>query len=376
MFIISKFRGRLFPILNCSRNILQAHVDSSGVSNFNAREKILQLALGNESTSNNPDIDVMLVGAEVMYFSRVLRTEKAIIVPKEWCSNLGAKQTFNSSPVAQKLMECYKPNIHLENETESIAKSLRLLRDSFQRENIPLVMTYGSLIESLRYHRRSPFDSDYDMSVRQDDWPRIEKILTKHAFNTSNRMRIFDLRPAAANLKLALACAINDSWRDPTLWTSFGNKLKFSNGYPVALNWAPYKAFMSDCGVYIDFYINGSDNEQFKAYPDGTVLYRPIEGILLQTVINCLPFLESVYHSSIELCMSKTDYYWKGELTSFPEYCTNMSVPCAWLDTIYPRVYKFDVPEKGLKMEVGLVNTLDGECLVRSIFYTQNIGFR
>ncbi|VDO03989.1 unnamed protein product [Rodentolepis nana] len=217
MFIISKFQDKLHPILSCSRNILQAHIDIFGVSNFNAQEKILQLALGNESTFNDPDIDVILVGTKVMYFSRVLRKEKAIIVPKEWCSNLGAKQVLTSSPVAQKLMECYKPNINLENEADSITKSLRLLRDSFRRENIPLVMTYGSLLGSLRYLRRTPFDSDYDMSVRNDDWPRIEKILTKHAFNSSNRMRIFDLRPADANLKLGLACAKNGSWRDPTL---------------------------------------------------------------------------------------------------------------------------------------------------------------
>nr|CDS33821.1 hypothetical transcript [Hymenolepis microstoma] len=372
MFIIFNFRAKLYPLWNCSRNIFQTHTFSSGLLEFKAREAILQLALGNESTCNNPDIDVMFVGNKVKYFSRVLAKEKAIIVPREWCSNLGAKEVFDSSPVAQKLRECYKANIHLETELESIARSLRLLRDSFQRESIPLVMTYGSLLGSLRYHHRTPFDSDYDMSVRKVDWRRIEQILTKHAFNSSNRMRIFDFRPVTGCLQLGLACKMDDSWRDPTLWTSFGNKVTFSKGFPEAHSWDPYKAFMSDCGVYVDFYTIASNSAQLKTYPDGAVLYRPIEGTLFRTVTNYQFFLENCYQSSIEICVPKTKFYWRGEFNNLPEYCKDMSVPCAWLDTIYPRVYKIDVPEKGLKVEVGLKNSAESECVARSIFYSQN----
>ncbi|KAM7540594.1 hypothetical protein Aperf_G00000038143 [Anoplocephala perfoliata] len=342
-------------------------------SNDLARRKIFSLMNISEIALDTPNIDIIHTEGKVRYFSRVLEPPDMVVVPRQWCGDEEVRKLFNSSTVSQKFMECYKANENTQDDYQMIVRSLRIIRDAFRLENVTIVLTYGSLVGSVRYHRRTPFDDDYDLVFRRSDQQRAERIFYKLALNSDNRMRILDLGPAGRCMQIGLACPLNDSWRNPDFWKSFNNSLTFRDGIPVASNWDPYKDIIGVCGIFIDIMPFDDNDVHFQTLEDGSVLYRPIEGTLFRTLSDPVAFLESEYKSNIQICIPKSLYLWQGKNCSLPKHCNNVTIPCAWLDSVYPRVYSFSIPEIDGNFEVGLETSPEGACLVRSIFYSQGM---
>ncbi|KAM7539504.1 hypothetical protein Aperf_G00000038135 [Anoplocephala perfoliata] len=304
-----------------------------------------------EIALDTPNIDIISTEGKVRYVSRVLEKPNMVVVPHQWCGDEEMIKIFTSSADSQQIMECYKAIENTQDDYQMIVQSLRIIRDAFKLENVMIVMTYGSLVGSIRYHRRTPFDCDYDLVIRRSDQSRAERIFYKLALNSDNRMRILDFIPVTGCIKIGLACPPNDSWRNPDFWKSFNNSLTFRDGIPVAGDWDHFKDIIGVCGIYVDIYIFDDDDVHFRTLEDGSVLYRPIEGTLFRTISEPMTFLESVYMSSVQMCIPKCSYFWHGEFRTLPEYCSAVTIPCAWLDGVYPRVYSFSIPEQDGNVE-------------------------
>ncbi|KAM7540593.1 hypothetical protein Aperf_G00000038143 [Anoplocephala perfoliata] len=365
-------RDKCYP--HCSSNKFNWSSLNDSTEYHLVGQKILHLINVSVISKDDLSIDAVYVEDQVRYISRVLEPPNMLVVPHQWCGDEEMRKNLTSSTFSEIIMECYKAIENTQDDYQMIVQSLRTIRDAFKLENVTIVMTYGSLIGSIRYHRRTPFDSDYDLVIRRSDQQRAERIFYKLAVNSDNRMRILDFIPVTGCIQIGLACPLNDSWRNPDFWKSFNNSLTFRDGIPVASNWDPYKDLIGVCGIYVDIYIFDDDDVHFQTFEEVSILHRPIEGTLFRTLSEPMTFLKSVYRSSVKMCIPKNNYFWHGEFRTLPEYCSAAIIPCAWLDGVYPRVYSFSIPEQDGNVEVGLERSPEGACLARSIFVSRYIA--
>lgn len=331
--------------------------------------QVLRLTSESLTPPVDMNVDVIYRNNKVAFYSRTLRESERLSAPRNWCSQNNATGEFRSLQIVRQIRQCFKAIPVSASDQETISITLRLIRDAFRNKSCPLVMTYGSLLGSLRYHTRMPFDCDYDMAVPSSKWAHVEQIFLELASQPANQMRMINFRPVTGCMQIGLACQQNDSWRYPESWALFNGAITFRNGVPIGHSWQPYKAMMGECAAYLDIYQKDDKDLHLLAFNDGTVPYRPIEGTLFRTLITPVEFLEETYDSRLNVCVPKHSYLHRGSFYYLPKYCTRMSIPCTWLDTIYPRVYAFRTPDNRFIYEVGLESHPNASCWIRSIYY-------
>ncbi|CDS36805.1 conserved hypothetical protein [Echinococcus multilocularis] len=332
-------------------------------------KQVRRLAKETSTTSSDNNVDVIYQNNEVVFFLRTLHKSERLNAPMNWCHQNNVTEKSNSSQIIHKVQQCFEAIAISDSARKAIAATLRLIRDAFRNESVPLVMTYGSLLGSLRYHARMPFDCDYDMAVPFSKWAHVRRIFLRLASEPANQMRMIDFRAVTGCMQIGIACGRNESWRDPTSWGSFNGTMTFQDGVPVGHGWLPYKTLMGACMSYMDIYPKADNDPHLLALSDGVTSYRPIEGTLFRTLTTPIRFLENTYDSSLNVCVPKYSYLHKGSFHHLPQDCTGMRVPCSWLDSTYPRVYAFSAPDNDFTYEVGLESYQNRSCWIHSIYY-------
>ncbi|VUZ47200.1 unnamed protein product [Hymenolepis diminuta] len=329
--------------------------------------RILTLINTSHDQSANEDTDILHLNNQLAFYFRRLQMKEWIRAPSHWCIGNTPVDSLNSNDT---VFECFKRLPISEESSQQIAKSLRLIRNAFKEAKVDVILTYGSLLGSLRYHTRMPYDSDYDLAIAQKDWKRVKQIFLNLASNLANRMRMIDFRPVTGCVQIGLACVNNDDWNDPNTWKSYDSSIIFRKDIPVIMNWSAYRAIMTDCAVYMDIYIKHNSDLIFQYFRNNCeVSYRPIDGSLFPTINNPREYLSDTYKSDLEICIPKVSYLLQGKFHHLPEHCHSMQPPCTRLDSIFPRNFALSVKQSPYIYEVGLsTKTGKGDCWVRSIF--------
>ncbi|VDD77109.1 unnamed protein product [Mesocestoides corti] len=292
-----------------------------------------------------------------------LHRNEFIQAPAKWCNGKSTRRKFN---ISNTLRTCF-PKFFL-SKNSVVKRSLRLIRDALALSEIRYVMTFGSLLGSLRYHKRMPFDCDFDLQVHREDHERALQALLKLASDPTSQMRVFDLTPAGANAKVGLACGRSTSWMNPDNWTEFGPSVTFYNGIPTVDDWDLFLKVMGSCGTYVDIYTNTNDDMVLDRLSEYQPIYRPLEGTLFRVFDGAHTYLEETYGVSLDMCVPKIPLVVRGRYKFLPPECRNLVVPCSRLDTLYPRVFKFTTATPPTMYELGLKSDRRGKCWIRSIF--------
>uniref|UniRef100_A0A7E4SND3 PAP-associated domain-containing protein n=2 Tax=Echinococcus granulosus TaxID=6210 RepID=A0A7E4SND3_ECHGR len=193
-------------------------------------KQVRRLAKKTPITFSDNNVDVIYQSNEVVFFLKTLHKSERLNAPMNWCHQNNVPEKSNSSQIIHKVQQCFEAIAISDSARKTIAATLRLIRNAFRNESVPLVMTYGSLLGSLRYHTRMPFDCDYDMAVPFSKWAHIRRIFLRLASEPANQMRMIDFRAVTGCMQIGIACGRNESWRDPTSWSSFNGTITFQDG--------------------------------------------------------------------------------------------------------------------------------------------------
>ena len=340
-----------------------------GPTNMQLVEIILNLTQNNATNYDNETVDIIYRDKEITHYSRIFTETDRMEVPLKFCSQIGSRDKYKESKLFRQLQECYKAIEYPSSRMKIASRNLRLIRDAFRRDALPIVMIYGSIIGSTRYHTRTPYDSDYDLAVPESHWDRMEQIIMKLASNPANSMRLLNMRKVTGNTQVGIACEGNDSWRDPATWKHFNNSITISKGIPIANNWEAYPKMMETCAFYVDMYRMPDSHPFFMNPSNGRIFYRPIEGTIFRTFVNYKDYLENHYGVSMDMCVPKPSYLLAGRLRNIPSYCSDLNVPCVWLDFMYPLIYSFTLPDSPYKYEVGFESHPNATCKIKSVYY-------
>lgn len=329
--------------------------------------RILTLINTSHGQSANEGTDILHRNNQVAFYFRRLQKKEWIRAPSHWCIGNTSVDSLNANDT---VFECFKRLPISEESSQQTAKSLRLIRNAFKEAKVDVILTYGSLLGSLRYHTRMPYHSDYDLAIAQKDWKRVKEIFLNLASNLTNRMGMIDFRQMTGCVQIGLACVNNDNWNNPNTWKSYDSSIIFHKSVPVIMNLRAYRAIMTDCAVYIDIYIKSKSDFIFQSFRNNwEVSYRPIDGTLFPTINNPKEYLTDFYKSDLEVCIPKVSYLLQGKFHHLPVHCHSMQPPWTQLDSIYPRNFALSVKQSPYIYEVGLsTKTGKGDCWVQSIF--------
>ncbi|VDD83111.1 unnamed protein product [Mesocestoides corti] len=342
---------------------LEVSIARSQEDDAELRARIIRLAEEAKSLDDAASVDIVHAGTNATYVLRTLARGEFIEAPDRWCSGKAGKPKKHVIPY---LRTCF-PEVLKLNKTR-IRETLRLVRDKFRSAGIPTVITYGSLMGSLRYHRRMPFDCDYDLLVHQADRDRAMQAVLQLAQNPDNRMRIYDLQSMTGCVQIGLDCKPDTDWLKPETWREFGSGVEFHKGIPVGRTWKAYPALMGECAINLDIFVSTHDDVVMERLEEYTPLYRPLEGTLVRVFEGGREYLENYYGSSLDVCIPKSPQSIRGVVHSLPKPCRRLQVPCDDLDVLYPRIVRFSSPDNATIYEVGLEVDSGGRCWINSVF--------
>ncbi|VDN13543.1 unnamed protein product [Dibothriocephalus latus] len=310
-------------------------------------------------------------------------------VPKPWCLSSSQNKltvTYKSREIdtswlSKDLIKTVVACCFADKDPDAQARmklrhSLRLFRDSFEEGNVTLIMTFGSMLGSLRYHQRMFYDVDYDFSVDDQDMERAISIMAKLSANSATEMRLIDARFSSANPKFGFLCGNDPGWRQRENLC-----IEKEESYVVCNSWAGILSVLRPCLFYVDLYWMRKDNSgslsvnsvntKFALEDVLTSDYRPLDGTLFRSVRNFERYAEAIYDSSIQMCVPKTGKlgangeWFKITGDSNPD-CTDFALPCAYIDKLHPRTYM--LTNGGNRIELGLRWLNSGECVAYSVF--------
>lgn len=333
-------------------------------------KRILEIFKADQRPSSTSEADTIYQDGQLQFYFRNLSKNDWIRAPDRWC--------FGNTPqgLDKTISDCFKRVPIPDAKREPIAKALRIIRDTFREAGVKLVMTYGALLGSLRYHTQMPFDSDYDFAIKNSDWKKVLRIFDNLSLNSSNHMRVVDFRKVTGCVQIGLACENNDKWRDPEILRQYPSLIALHRGILQVLDWTAYRDVMEDCTVYIDLYGLPNFDLHFDSFRYNAVVpYRPLEGTLFATIDHAKEYLSKLYNADVDVCVPKDCYLLNGYFHCIPEYCKSLKVPCITLDGIYPRNLVFTVPNCYYTFEAGL-STNKNECWIRSIFAYKKLSHK
>ncbi|BHF76415.1 hypothetical protein SprV_0501951300 [Sparganum proliferum] len=325
-----------------------------------------------------------------LVYLRTFEELDAPSVPKSWCQSSSPKygpimyknQIIKHRRLSKQLLDAVVHSCFTADRNQSahsrtkLRHSLRRLSNAFEEANISLIMTYGPMLGSLRYHQCMFNDVDYDFLVNEHDMESAVGILARLSANASAEMRLLDTRTSYGMLKFGFLCG------DDPLWRQRDKRCVEMNGsYVVCGSVEATAALLSPCQYYADFYwMRRSDHDEIRAYTVNTIFaqtdvlhsdYRPLDGTLFRYVRNFDRYAEDIYGTPISMCVPKSGKL--GQIDELPEfileeglYCTYFAVPCVYIDKTHPRVHTLTDGAK--KIEVGLRWLESGECSVYSLF--------
>lgn len=373
-------------------------------STANSVQNHLRLLLSLSTVKGAHQVDDILrdAGGNGLYFTKTYSDYNALGAPASWCAksvqgtNLLEYFWINatrrhvgdlSSTQWDRIMtECFSKRRVDRRAHQKVVRSLRQLRDAFASANIPLFAIFGSYLGSIRYHRRMPFDYDYDFAYLHTDKPKVEALLMKLSSEPSNEMRAFGSTLSWSNTKIGLACGRSTWWMYQLPWNIlYGRQAVFNGSWLQMHTYHPVPFALMPCATYVDLYNISLSNStggslQVKSTPiemplraisDRNLEYRPLEGTLFRVPGGSKAFQERVYNSSLEMCVPKEGIQLdKGRALHHEDFkCNSLQIPCRLLDRIYPRVYKVSFPEMPGSFELGLDYNRLGKCVIKSVFY-------
>ncbi|VDN13896.1 unnamed protein product [Dibothriocephalus latus] len=323
---------------------------------------------------------------EIVAYLRTFEDPHFLSVPTYWCLNYNRTFTYANRQVhPRRLFEsllkavrdsCFEDRDPNAQDRMKVRESLRLLRNSFEESNLPLIMTSDSMLGSLRYHRRMFYDSNYDFLVDERDMERAVSILSKLSANASNEMRLIDARSSFGNPKVGLLCGNDPGWRKRAKGC-----IEMEESYVVCNSKALTENVLAPCLLYIDFYwMKLYKNHRLRVQakkPDFAVEdvinsdYRPLDGTLFRSVRNFERYAEVIYGSPIQICVPKIRSLIKNQelsvLTGKKDLdCRDFALSFEYAER--HRSHSHILMDGEKRIELGLHWLEYGECVAYSLF--------
>ncbi|VDM00124.1 unnamed protein product [Schistocephalus solidus] len=322
-------------------------------------------------------------------YLRTFEEPYLLTVPKSWC--LPSNQTtlsitswnrkiqipgHSESLLNAFMRSCFvdkDPNAH---NRLKLRHSLRLLRNAFEEGNVQIIITFGSMLGSLRYHQRMFYDVDYDFLVHEQDMERAVGILAKLSANASTEMRLIDARGCYGMPKFGFLCGSDPIWRQREKQC-----IEKNASYVVCNSRVATETLLRPCLFYADFYWMRKNNHGTINFCTATITfdpedvmnsdYRPLEGTLFRSILNFDRYVKANYGSPSSMCVPKTDQVGESkELSTFfmkhHVTCADFEVPCVYIDKNHPRNYV--LTDGRNEIELGLHWLKSGECAASSLF--------
>ncbi|VDL96106.1 unnamed protein product [Schistocephalus solidus] len=322
-------------------------------------------------------------------YLRTFEEPYILTVPKSWC--LPSNQTnlkitsWNRKILfpdhSESLLNAFMRSCFVDKDPNALDRlklrhSLRLLRNAFEEGNVQIIIMYGSMLGSLRYHKRMFYDVDYDFLVHEQDMERAFGILAKLSANASTEMRLIDARISYGLPKFGFLCGSDPTWRQHEK-----RCIEKTAGYVVCNSVEATDTILRPCLFYADFYWMRKNNlgtinvcgEKNTLDPEDVINsdYRPLEGTLFRSVRNFDRYAKAMYGSPFSMCVPKT-----GQLDDSEELsmfimqkhvsCKDFEIPCAYIDKHHPRTY--GLTDGRNEIELGLHWLNSEECASSSIF--------
>ncbi|VDD82075.1 unnamed protein product [Mesocestoides corti] len=329
------------------------------------RERVIQIVKASRLAGSTFDVDVVHRQPNSTFLLVQLDRSQFIKAPRNWCyENAGRKD----ARIRPNIQECFS-EVAL-SDYQQVKWTLRLIRDAFEMANVTVVITFGSLLGSLRYQKRMPYDTDFDLLVHQKDRDKALQIFLKLAADPLHRMRLLDLKPLNISAKIGLACEPDTKWMNPDRWTNFGGSVQFRRGVPTGLKITAYHEILGTCAIPMDMFSTAETDAVFDNIDEYEPLYRPLDGTLFRVFRGAREYLEKTYNASLDVCIPKFPRFLPGRFHNLPRMCEEMVVPCSMLDLLYPRVIQFtDTKYDSGTYEVGMEFDHNRQCWIHSIFH-------
>lgn len=199
---------------------------------------------------------------------------------------------------------CFYPFSISPQERADVQKALNIIKSSFERNNLELVLTGGSFIGSWRYHQIIPYDDDIDFYIRSDEKPMIRILLENLSRNETNRVVFQDTETENQHWKFGILCS---------------GKTK------------------STCKMDVDFFFLWEEGLELKflEWPMSflkseyfPLKQRPFENILFKVPNNFRLFMKRQYQANSSQC----DFKNHAEINT----CNRKSINCDLLKYRYP----------------------------------------
>ena len=213
---------------------------------------------------------------------------------------------------------CFYPFHISPTERQKIQTALEIIKTSFEKNNLELVLTGGSYIGSWRYHQIIPYDDDIDFYIRTEEKMVSRILLESLSKNRTNRFVFKDTENENQHWKLGILC----------------------DGI-----------YKETCKVEIDFFFMWEDGEslRFLEWPNTflksnyyPLRQRPFENILFKAPSNFDTYMERQYKSNATQC------YFKNHAVK--NVCETKLINCDLLKYRYP--YKIQGKYNNLKIEL------------------------
>ncbi|VDL96109.1 unnamed protein product [Schistocephalus solidus] len=322
-------------------------------------------------------------------YLRTFEEPYILTVPKSWClpsnqTNLNITSWNRKIQIpghSESLLNAFMRSCFVDKDPNALNRlklrhSLRLLRNAFEEGNVQIIITFGSMLGSLRYHQRMFYDVDYDFLVHEQDMERAVGILAKLSANASTEMRLIDARGCYGMPKFGFLCGSDPIWRQREK-----RCIEKNASYVECNSRVATETLLRPCLFYADFYwMKKKDHGAITAHtvkitfaPEDVMNsdYRPLEGTLFRSVRNFNRYVKAIYGSPSSMCVPKGGRVGGSEeLSKFIMQkhvsCTYFEVPCVYIDKHHPRTYV--LTDGRNEIELGLRWLKSGECAASSLF--------